>query len=142
VLALCCALLAGACGGEERTQAPQLPGALAERLAARSDTVADRLDGGDSCAARAEAEALQAETIQAVNDRRVPPRFQEELLASVTALLDEIECVQAPAPDDAGESDAGGDDTVEDDTVEEEPNGNGKAKGKAGGKKKGKGKKK
>ncbi|MHB1243499.1 MAG: hypothetical protein ACYC1P_08895 [Gaiellaceae bacterium] len=108
VLAVACALLAAGCGSEERAAKPQLPGALAERLASRSDAVADRLDRGDACAARAEAEALQAETIAAVNERRVPQAFQEELLGSVTALVESIECVPpAPAADEDDDEDRG-----------------------------------
>ena len=106
---LALAVLAAGCGGEERAPAPQLRGALAERLAARSDAVAARLDRGDACAARAEAEALQAATIAAVNERRVPQALQEELLGSVTALVESIECVPPPpaAEDDDGDEDRG-----------------------------------
>lgn len=98
---------------------------MAESLAARSDAVADRLEAGDECAARAEAEALQAATIAAVNDRRVPRRYQEELLGSVNALVESIECVPPPAP--AAPSGDGHEDGDEDER---------------GGKKKGKKKKK
>lgn len=117
VLAVACALLAAGCGSEERAAKPQLPGALAERLASRSDAVADRLDRGDACAARAEAEALQAETIAAVNERRVPQAFQEELLGSVTALVESIECVPPPP-------------AAEEDDEDDEDRGKGKDKGK------------
>jgi hypothetical protein len=95
-----------------------LPAALAERLAVRSDTVAERLDSGDSCAARAEAEALQAETIAALNQGRIPQRFQEELLGSVTALVESIEVCVAPAPEE------------ETDDEEDEDDGEGRGKGK------------
>ena len=122
--ALACALLVSACGGEERAPAPKLPTALAERLAARSDSVAERLEGGDACAALEEAEALQAETIAAVNEGRIPQVFQEELLGSVTALVESIDCTPPPAPDqeDADEGEDGEDD--------ERGRGKGKQKGK------------
>ena len=35
---------------------------------------------------------LQAETIAAVNARRVPAELQEELLSRVTALVESIQC--------------------------------------------------
>lgn len=99
--------------------------ALAERLAARSDAVAERLESGDACAARAEAEALQEEAIAAVNGRRVPRPFQEHLLGSVTALVESIECVP-PAP--VAEEDD--DDEIEDEEDDDEGRGKGKKKGK------------
>ena len=109
-LACACLVVAGCGGGEERAEPPPLPAPLAQDLAARSDAVADRLDAGDACAARTEAEALQAETIDAVNDRRVPRRYQEQLLGSVTALVESIVCVEQPAPHPNGDEDDQGDD--------------------------------
>jgi hypothetical protein len=135
-----CALVAG-CGGEERAAAPPLPAALAEGLAARSDSVAERLEAGDGCAARAEAEALQAETIAAVNDRRIPQRYQEELLGSVAALLESIECAPPPPPGDEADDDEDKDDDKEEKEDEDDANGKGKDKGKGKGKGKGKDKK-
>lgn len=126
-LALVCVLLAAGCGGEEREPAPKLPSGLAESLADRSDTVASRLDAGDACAARTEADALQRDAIAAVNEQRVPAALQEELLGAATALAAAIRCEPAAAP--AGED------------AEEDDEGNGKGKkGKGKGKKKGKGK--
>ena len=83
-------MLAG-CGGE-REPAPQLPSALAERLAERSDSVAALLETGDACGARSEAQRLQADAIAAVNEGAVPTPLQEELLAAVTELAGSIEC--------------------------------------------------
>ena len=91
--------LASGCGGEEHG----LSNDLAEPLAARSEAVASEIEAGDACGARAEAEALQAGVIAAVNDGDVPQELQEELLGSVTALLDAIEC----EPPTAAESAAG-----------------------------------
>jgi hypothetical protein len=123
-------LVAAGCGGEERGAAPQLPGPLAERLAVRSETVAARLEAGDGCGARAEAEALQAETIEAVNGRRVPQRFQEELLASVNELVASIECAPpAPAEPSGGEDDEDDDhDEDEDEDEDDDEKGKGKKK--------------
>lgn len=89
-------LLASGCGGEERG----LSGELAERLAARSDSVAAEVDAGDPCGARAEVEALQRAAITAVNDGQVPEELQEELLGSVTALLAAVEC-RPPVADES-----------------------------------------
>ena len=98
--------------------------------------MAERLEGGDACAAREEAEALQADTIAAVNDRRIPQPFQEDLVGFVAALVDSIECAPASAPEDeegdapATTGDAG---PAEDDDEEQDDDG-GKGKGKKKGK--------
>jgi len=98
--------------------------------------VAARLEAGDACTARSEADALQSEAIAAVNERRIPRRFQEELLGSVAALAESIECVPPPVAEEDGQT------TDEDDgEAEDQDHGDdGGGKGKAKGKKKGKGK--
>ena len=63
--------------------------------------VARRLESGNACSARAEAEALQADTIAAVNAGRIPARYQEDLVSSVAVLVDSIECVPPPRGDDS-----------------------------------------
>ena len=85
--------LASGCGGEEH--------GLSSDLAARSEAVAFEIEAGDACGARAEAEALQAGVIEAINDGDVPQELQEELLGSVTALLAAIECEPPTAPESA-----------------------------------------
>jgi hypothetical protein len=139
--ALACALLVSACGGEERPPAPKLPAAVAQELAQRSDAVADRLEAGDSCGARSEADALQSEAVAAVNERRIPQRFQEELLGTVAALAESIECMP-PVVEDDGQDDAEDDDKDkgEDDDDDGKGKGQGQGKGKGKGKKNGKGK--
>lgn len=96
--------LAGCGGGSEHRAAPppKLPPALGSDLAARSDRVAHALDAGDSCGAAALAKALQRQTIAAINARRVPAPFQEDLAASVTDLVSRIECVPVQPPRDRG----------------------------------------
>ena len=89
LLALLLALLAG-CGGEP--EPARLPLGLAAALALSADTVGDRLDAGDPCGATSVSAQLQAETIAAVNARRVPAELQEELLSRVTALVESIQC--------------------------------------------------
>ena len=63
---------------------------------------------------------MQAETIAAVNEQRIPAPLQEELLGSVNALVESIECVVPPP---AAEDD-------EDDEDDDEDRGEGKKKGK------------
>jgi hypothetical protein len=79
---------------------------------------------------------LRADTIAAVNDGRIPQLFQEELLGSVAALVDSIECLPPAEPpeEQAGEAEV----DEEDDEGRGKDKGKGKAKGK--GKKKGRGK--
>jgi hypothetical protein len=96
--------VAGCGGGEtERDAAPPFPPGLAAQLAGRSDAVAARLEADDPCAALAEAQALQAETIAAVNAGRVPAHYQEELGAAVAALVASIACTPVPAAAGADE---------------------------------------
>jgi hypothetical protein len=75
------------------TPPPRLPRALAQSLAEQSDQVAQALDSGDSCRASSLARVLQAQTIAAINARRVPGAFQEPLASSVTDLVSRIHCV-------------------------------------------------
>ena len=98
-------LVAAGCGGDDggrsEQEAAKLPQPVAADLARQSDVVAERLEANDPCSALAEAEALQQQTIAAVNDGRVPPRFQEELTSAVNSLLASIEClppVEPPPP--------------------------------------------
>jgi hypothetical protein len=95
------AVLAG-CGGHARSTAPppKLPAPLVEQLATRSDAVAARLDAGDGCGALDEARGLQQQAIAAINARRVPPPFQESLLAATNEIVARITCVPAPPPND------------------------------------------
>jgi hypothetical protein len=100
VLAGLCALLTACGAGEEQhaTPPPRLPAELAGQLARRADAVAARLDAGDPCAAAREALALQQASIDAINARRVPHRFQEELQASVGELAADARAACASVP--------------------------------------------
>jgi hypothetical protein len=105
VAALC---LAGCGGGAEDRPTPvrpKLPSALAAELAERVDRVAAALGAGDSCTALAEANALQQATVQAVNARRLPAAFQEDLTGAVNDLAGRISCV--PPPEDRAGEDRG-----------------------------------
>src|SRR6266498_3673230 len=75
-----CALILAGCGGgqgrEQPAPQPRLAHAVAQKLSARAESVARRLDENDRCSARAEATVLQREVIQAINAHRVPRRLQ------------------------------------------------------------------
>jgi hypothetical protein len=91
--------LAGCGGGgtDEATPPPRptLAKATADRLVARSDTIALKLAAGDTCGAAQEADALNADAIDAVNAGEIPPVFQEELVARTQELVNAVNC---PAP--------------------------------------------
>ena len=91
-------LLAAGCGGE-----PSLADELATTLAAHADSAAAHLDRGEFCAARADATALQRQTIAAINEGAVPAELQEELLGSVNALAEAVSCMPPNADDDAAD---------------------------------------
>jgi transcriptional regulator GlxA family with amidase domain len=92
--------LAGCGSGSEHRVAPQpqLPAPVASALASRSDEVAQALAGGDQCRALSLAQQLQQETIAAINARRVPRAFQEQLGSTVADLVSRIRCVPAVKP--------------------------------------------
>jgi len=94
VVAGIAAVLAG-CGAHSHRAAPpqpKLPRALAQQLAARSDDVARKLDARDDCGALTSAQQLQQETIAAINQRRVPPAYQEALSGAANDLVRRIQC--------------------------------------------------
>lgn len=138
------ALLAVAgCGGEEggrRAQAiAKLPQPVADDLARRSDVVAQRLEANDPCGALAEAESLQRQTIQVVNEGRVPPRYQEELTSAVNSLVASIDCLEVePPPPTAVEThdddDADDDKEKDEEKDDADKDGRGEGKGKGNGK--------
>ena len=107
--------LAGCGGGEDgdgddaaATARPTLAAAPAERLAARSDTIAAKLAAGDECGAAHEADALAAEAIAAVNAGEVPAPYQEELVARAQELVNAVNCpppVVQPTPEADEEED-------------------------------------
>ena len=108
------AAAASGCGGGEPKPSPKpFPAALAQDLAARSDSVARLLEAGDPCAARREADALRARAVAAVNERRIPARYQEELLASIGALAESIACVPAPTTTEEGANEDSDEDRAE-----------------------------
>ena len=104
-LALACVLVVAGCGGGHHVErvlepTPKLPRTVALPLASLSDSVAARLDRGDSCGALAAANALQTRTLAAVSAHRVPQRLQSRLLAATRSLVGRISCVPPPSPDE------------------------------------------
>lgn len=100
VAAAVAALLLAGCSSSHSAapRRPTLPRAVAQSLRAQSDGVAAALAAGDGCLAQERAVALQTAVISDVNARRLPPRFQETLVASVNDLVSRITCVPPPAP--------------------------------------------
>ena len=101
LLILAVLVLAGCGGGHEQAtpRQPHLPRALAASWRALSNAIAAALAARDGCTSQAHASALRASGIDAVNARRVSPRFQETLLAAVQDLPGRIGCTPpAPAP--------------------------------------------
>jgi hypothetical protein len=99
-VAVAAVLLLAGCGSSHSTapRQPTMPRALAHSLRAQADGVAAALTAGDGCLAQQRAVALQTSVIGAVNARRLPPRFQETLVSTVTDLVSRIACVPPPAP--------------------------------------------
>lgn len=96
-IVLASAALAGCgSGAEVPPPPPKLSVAVAEPLAARSDKVAELLVVGDTCGALEEARRLQQDSVQAINEGRVPAAFQEHLGTAVNDLAARIQCVAPP----------------------------------------------
>ena len=93
-LLLAVLVLAG-CGAGTHSSAPKpprLPRALAQAWASQADAVAAAIANGDGCTARTRAVQLQRRVITAVNERRVPRRYQESLVSGVNDLAARIVC--------------------------------------------------
>jgi hypothetical protein len=92
-------LALAACGGGDATlEEPGLPPRVAERLAAQSEAIADKLDAGDTCGAAQEADALEDAVEQAIGAGDVPASLQSELLATARELQNDVNCPQPPPP--------------------------------------------
>ena len=90
------------CGGGGESAQPKLPRQLALAWAQRSDEIAALLDRHDSCRALRAAEALQQQTIQAINTHLVPPVYQEPLQSKVNQLVADIKCTPPPKQEEHG----------------------------------------
>lgn len=95
-------LALAACGGSGGETAPEETGLaprVAERLAAESEAVAERLDAGDRCGAAQQADVLEDAVEQAIGAGEIPPAMQDELLATARRLQNEVNCpVEEPPP--------------------------------------------
>jgi hypothetical protein len=101
-------------GGEDAAAPPPRPTiakATADRLVARSDTIALKLAAGDECGAAHEADALGADAIAAVNAGEIPGAYQEELVARTQELVNAVNC-PAPVAEPEPQADEDEDDDV------------------------------
>jgi hypothetical protein len=100
-------LLAAACGGGDDSAStdaskPALNPAVASRLAAASDAIAESLEQGDVCTAAGLADDLSDAVVDAINKGEVPPAFHEELTSRANELVNEVNC---PPPTTTEEDD-------------------------------------
>jgi hypothetical protein len=96
-------LLAGGCGGGEENAPPPRPTiqrAVADQLASTSNAIADALDQGDVCTAAGLADDLNAQVIDAINARQIPPALQEDLQARANELVNAVNCPPPPEEDE------------------------------------------
>jgi hypothetical protein len=99
VLLAAVVLLAGCGGGNDATQTttkPALNAAVASRLAAASDAVAEALDQNDVCLAAGRADDLKDAVVEAINNGEVPQPFQEDLSSRANELVNEVNCPPPP----------------------------------------------
>ena len=92
--ALCLAIALAGCGGGSTptTAQAELPRAVANDLALKSDAIADALDGGDQCKAAQLADELRHAVEAAVSGGQVPSAFRGELVRNATDLQNEVNC--------------------------------------------------
>jgi hypothetical protein len=101
-------LLAGCGGGGggdgggtetvDEAAAPAIPGEVADKLAERSDEVAQKLDEGDACGAGEKAAELRKEVTEAINAGEIPPEYLEELQGVANELELQVPVCQQPPP--------------------------------------------
>jgi hypothetical protein len=95
--ALGVAIALAGCGGSSNQTSqsqPELPRAVAEELAAKSDAVADALDTGDVCKAAELADRLKDAVEGALAEGQIPTAFQAELEQNATELQNEVNCTE------------------------------------------------
>jgi hypothetical protein len=121
LLALAALLFAAGCGAGGDNGSPPSRSAIdrtvADQLASTSDSIADSLDDGDVCRAAGLADDLNSQVNSAIAAGKVPRRFQDDLQARATELVNTVNCPR-PAATTTEEQDENGDE-----------NGNGKKKG-------------
>ena len=111
LLTACSAVALAGCGGdgqqvERRTDTtPRIERAVAERLAARSDKVANLLQGDDACGAAEEAARLRADLTASVG--AIPELYLEDLSGLVNEIQAQIPPCERPSGE-AGDDDGNG----------------------------------
>ncbi|MGH2983080.1 MAG: hypothetical protein ACRDK5_02310 [Solirubrobacterales bacterium] len=97
-IALAASFSLAACGSDENPSptetAVSLRAATAERLAERSEEIADQLDSGDTCGAAHSADDLDA----AVADADIPAELRPEIEAASEELVNSVNCPPPPEP--------------------------------------------
>ena len=92
---LCLAIALAGCGGgstSPTTAQAELPRAVADELASKSEAIADALDAGDTCKAAQAADELKNAVEANVSEGRVPAVFQGELARNATDLQNKVNC--------------------------------------------------
>jgi hypothetical protein len=120
--AVAVALAAGfslaACGSDQDPSPPKtvasLPAPTADRLAARSERIADQLDSGDLCGAAHSADELDG----AVAEADIPSELRSELEAATEQLVNSVNCPPPPEPEKPEKDD--GEEKGEDDGQDED----------------------
>jgi hypothetical protein len=99
-ITLAAVLALAACGADEDSPptetAVSLRAATAERLAQRSERIAEELDSGDTCAAAHSADELDA----AVADAEIPAELRPGLEAASEGLVNSVNCPPPPEPEE------------------------------------------
>jgi hypothetical protein len=99
VVALAAGFSLSACGSDQEPSPPKtvpsLPAPTADRLAARSERIADQLDSGDLCGAAHSADELDG----AVAEADVPSELRSELEAATEQLVNSVNCPPPPEPE-------------------------------------------
>lgn len=110
-------VIAGGCGGGGEDAPPPsrsaIDRAVAEQLAATSDSIADSIDQGDVCHAAGLADDLNAQVSAAIDAGKVPRAFQDDLQARATELVNTVNCpppVQTTTEQDEGDDNGNGKD--------------------------------
>ncbi len=92
---LCLAIALAGCGGgstSPTTAQAELPRAVADDLASKSEAIAEALDAGDTCKAAQAADELKNAVEAALAGGQVPSAFQGELERNAADLQNEVNC--------------------------------------------------
>jgi hypothetical protein len=89
-------LLAGCGGARETAPQPRIDRAAGAKLAQEAESVATRLELGDTCGARTRLARLKRDAKTAVSAGRVPLTLGRPLLTRVTSLTSRVVCTPPP----------------------------------------------